>query len=351
MSSGETERILALVPNWLGDVAMCTPALRALRRQFPEARLTVAGRASACALLDGLPWIDRLLPIPNRPGLGAMLKLRGRLKPHARDLAVIFPHSFRNALLASIAGARRRVGYDRDGRALLLTDAVPPCREGGRIKPIYMAKEYLDLVSVLGCEDDGAGLELHADAGESKAVLECIQRARESGGGKGPLVGIAPGAAFGPSKRWPAERYAAVADRMAEAHGACCVLITGPEEEDTREAVRAAARTPLLECHGGHPTVARLKATVAQLDLLIGNDSGPRHVAIAFGKPVVCVMGSTSPRYTDSPWEQGRVLRVDVDCGPCQKPNCETDHRCMTGIAVEDVVEAALESFPGSYEQ
>jgi heptosyltransferase-2 len=160
------------------------------------------------------------------------------------------------------------------------------------------------------------------------------------------VVGIAPGAAFGPSKCWLPERYAAVADALAERAGARCVLLTGPGEEATREAVLSAARHPLIECHGGAPGIARLKATIARLDLHIGNDSGPRHLAIAFGKPVICIMGSTSPRYTDSPWERGEVLRVDVDCGPCQQPTCATDHRCMTRIDVPRVVDAALRHLP-----
>jgi heptosyltransferase-2 len=98
----------------------------------------------------------------------------------------------------------------------------------------------------------------------------------------------------------------------------------------------------LIEYHGGAPSIARLKAAIAGVDLLIGNDSGPRHIAIAFKKPVVCIMGSTSPAYTESPWEWGEVLRVDVDCGPCQKPHCVTDHRCMTGVTVERTVAAAV---------
>jgi len=332
--SRDAPQILALLPNWLGDVAMCTPALRALRTRFPEASLCVSGRPSACQLLEGLSWFDHEVRIPPRPGPMMMLRAAWRLRHHARDISVIFPHSTRAALLARLAGSRRRIGYDREGRSFLLTDRVASYRENGRITPIYMAREYLDLVAALGCADDGRGLELHAAEEELAAVRRYLP-------GEGCVVGIAPGAAFGPSKRWPAERYAAVADRLASEWGACCVLLTGPGEEDTRAAVLGAARSRLIECHEGHPTIARLKATIAALDLLICNDSGPRHIAIAFKKPVICIMGPTSPRYTESPWEIGRVLRVDVDCGPCQQPICATDHRCMTRITADDVVEAA----------
>lgn len=328
-------RALVLAPNWLGDAAMCTPALRALRRRYPDAEITVAARAGVCALLEGLPYFDRLVPLPARPGIITLFRLARSLRGAARDLAVIFPHSFRAALFAWLAGSRTCAGYARGGRSWLLTLRVPPHREDGRITPIYMAHEYLGLTAALGCEDDGAGLALAVAPADAEAVRQHVGEAR-------PLVGIAPGAAFGPSKRWLPERFAAVADALHERAGAGCVLLTGPGEEDVRDAVRAAARFPLPDAQGDAPGIGRLKAAVAHVDLLVCNDTGPRHLAVAFHKPVVCIMGSTSPRYTDSPWERGEVLRVEVDCGPCQKPVCATDHRCMTGVGVEPVVAAVL---------
>ncbi|GMW01277.1 MAG: hypothetical protein AMXMBFR84_24140 [Candidatus Hydrogenedentota bacterium] len=335
LSPSSTRAILAIIPNWLGDVAMCTPALRAVHRRFPNARIAVAGRASACALLKDLPYIAERIVIPSKPSLLAMWTLSGRLRPYARDLAIVFPHSFRAAMLARLTRARIRVGYRRNGRQWLLTHAVDPHRKDGRIEPVYMAREYLDLVMSVGADDDGAGLELRACESEVRAVRARMPAQR-------PRVGIAPGAAFGPSKRWLPDRYAAVADALADRAGASCFLITGPGEEETREAVFHAAKRPLYILDDNRPSIDSLKATISQLDLLIGNDSGPRHVAVAFGVPVICVMGSTAPAYSVGPYEKGEVLRIDVDCGPCQKPVCVTDHRCMTGVPVERVVEAAL---------
>ncbi|MBN2311614.1 MAG: lipopolysaccharide heptosyltransferase II [Candidatus Hydrogenedentes bacterium] len=334
------KHILAILPNWVGDVAMCTPALRALHRRFPEAELTVVGRGSGCALVNGLPYIAHRIAVPARPGLAELVRVGRSARPYARDAAVVFPHSFRAALLAWLTGAGRRIGYRRGGRSLLLTEAVEPHRENGRIEPIYMSEEYLGLVAALGAEDDGQGLELVADP-------EATGQVRARLPGAGPVVGFAPGAAFGPSKRWPAERFAAVADALSEQAGARCVLLVGPGEEDTRDAVLAAARTAFIRCDGGTPTIDMLKATIAQLDLLICNDSGARHVAVAFGVATVCILGSTSPRYSEGPYERGEVLRVEVDCGPCQKPVCETDHRCMTRVSSEWVTERALHWLKG----
>jgi heptosyltransferase II len=329
--SSSPRRILVFLPNWLGDVVMCTPALRALKRRYPDAVVTAAGKASCCAVLDGFPRVDALISLPERPGILQSMTLRKALRALAPDVAVVFPHSFRAAWLAWLSAAPRRIGVDRGGRRFLLTEAVPRHREGGRPAPRYTALEYLEVAEAAGAPADGAGLELAADPGEVDAVRAGLEPGR-------PVVCIAPGAAFGPSKRWLPERFAAVADALHRSHGAQCVLLTGPGEEDTRAAVLAAAETPLIASTGG---IGRLKASIAACDLLIGNDSGPRHIAIAFGKPVVCIMGSTAPAYTESPWERGEVVRIDVDCGPCQKPVCVTDHRCMTGIGVERVVMAA----------
>jgi heptosyltransferase-2 len=315
-------------------VAMCTPALRTIHQRFPEAEITIVGRGGACALVQGLPYIGDIVTIPARPGFFKMLKIGGALRKKRPDLAIVFPHSFRAAFLARISGAANVLGYDRGNRGWLLTDAVEPNRVDGKITPVYMTWEYLDLLLPLKCEYDGFGLQLHADERSVAEVREHIV-------GDGPLVGFAPGAAFGPSKQWPVERFAAVADALSKQAGARCVLMTGPGEELTRDAFLKAAKCDVILCDEGNPTINSLKATVSILDILICNDSGPRHIAIAFNIPTICIMGSTRPVYSEGPYEKGEVLRIDVDCGPCQKPTCSTDHRCMTGIAPERAVAAA----------
>jgi len=333
------QSLLVFAPNWIGDAVMATPALRALHRRFPEARITVAARSPVCAVLEGLPYVAAFLPLDGYRGRGGLFRFRRDARSESYDGAVVLPHSFRAALLAWLSGAPKRLGYRRNGRAWLLTDASEPYQEAGRIVPVYMAREYLDLVARWGCEDDGKGLELHADPEEVAAVHALRDTTRLA-------AALAPGAAFGPSKRWPPNRYAAVADALA-GQDIDTLLLWGPGEEDTRDAVRHACRVPLLSPYGDdRPTIARLKAAIAAADILIGNDSGPRHIAIAFGKPVICIMGPTSPRYTDSPWERGAVLRIEVDCGPCQQPVCRTDHRCMHGIHIEDVLRAVRAHLP-----
>ncbi len=331
------ENILVLAPNWLGDAAMATPVFRALKQRFITAHITVAGRSAVCDLLEGISSIDAFMETPARLSWSEM----GRFVPSQAkfDLAILLPHSFRAGLFAWRLGAKRRVGYARGGRALLLTDAVPPYRKEGRIAPVYMSFEYMALISKLGCTGDGLGLELKA----SQAALDEVRSMLPA---KNPVVGIAPGAAFGPSKQWMPERFAAVADALAEKADARWILITGPGEEKVRDSVLAAAQSKPLEISGSITGIARLKALIACVDLFVGNDSGPRHIAVAFDKPVICVMGSTKPDYSCGPWEKGEIVRISVDCGPCQKPACHTDHRCMTGISSEMVLKAALKWLP-----
>ncbi len=314
---------------------MCTPALRALHRRFPDKPLTVVGKGGSCALVKGLPYVGDVITLPERPELSVLRQKAREMRRDRAQVVAVFPHSFRAALLAWLARVPQRVGYNRNGRRLLLNHTIPPNRINGRIQPVYMAKEYLELVAAIGSEDDGRGLELAAEPTTVQQVRRVVPN------GDGPLVGLAPGAAFGPSKRWLPERFAAVADRLHETMDARCVLLTGPGEEDTRDALCAAVRHPLHICDNGNPTIDTLKATISVLDLLICNDSGPRHVAVAFKVPTVCIMGSTAPVYSEGPYERGEVIRIDVDCGPCQKPECTTDHRCMTGISSNWVYESA----------
>ncbi|MCF6287145.1 MAG: glycosyltransferase family 9 protein, partial [Candidatus Hydrogenedentes bacterium] len=260
--------ILVFIPNWLGDVVMATPALRALRKRYPDATITAAGKAACCAVLAGSPSVDRLHTLPERPAFMATFSLARTLAESRPDLAVIMPNSFRTAWLAWLTGAAWRIGYARGGRGILLSHAMKRHREEGKRIPRYTALEYLALVESLGATDDGAGLELAADPEERAAIRACLEPGR-------PVVGIAPGAAFGPSKQWLPERFAVVADQLHDECNAQVVLMTGPGEEATRDALVKAAITPLVICHGASPTIERLKATIAEIDILIGNDSGP----------------------------------------------------------------------------
>ncbi len=326
--------ILIFAPNWIGDAVMATPLFRVIKKRYPHIPLNVIAKKSICELLDGLEYIDELIPLSDSSIQQVLCALKLRNRHYSA--VIILPHSFRSAFLSFITGASLRIGYDCNSRSFLLTHPVPFPKDGaGNRKIQYMTYEYLKLCEELEVFPDSQSLELvvsEKDENEWKEELEEQKIKR-------PVVGIAPGASFGPSKRWDTERFAQLANELNEKYDAATILITGPNEGDIREQFLKYSSVKVIDPFTKSHSISRLKAVIKNLDLLICNDSGPRHIAVAFGVPVVCIMGPTKPEYTDSPWERGFIIRVPVDCGPCQLPECPTDHRCMNLITPQMVLE------------
>lgn len=341
MKSGR-EKIAVLLPNHLGDVVMATPALRALREAFPEAVLTGAIRSGLEGILAGSPRLDELrvhrVYESRAPGVRSARRLRLALSLDRPDRVVVLPNSFSSALVARASGARQRVGYARGGRGWLLTDPIPPPSENGRFVPLAMERYYLDLVTHMGSPDRGTGLELFL---ELEGERERERRLRACGLEAGqPLVCLAPGAGFGPSKLWPARNFARVA-RGLLGEGLQVALLHAPGEEKLAEQVALDAGSGLARLGGSGMTLTLLKSILAHAALLICNDAGARHVAAAFGVPCLVLMGPTSIRYTNLNLERTRLLREPVECSPCQRPVCPIDHRCMTRLSPERVLSEA----------
>ena len=332
----DPERVLVVMPTWLGDCVMATPTLATLRRMYPHAHLAALVREPVAPLLAGLPGLDAVLPLGSGRTTG-LLRDAHALRRHRFDLAVLLPNSFRTALLVRLAGVSRRVGYGRDGRSLLLTDALIPRREDSYI-PVPTRAYYLGLTRYLGARQIEAAMHLAVSDEEHRAATQLLADAGLGAGDGRPLVLLNPGASFGASKMWPVDRFAAVADRCASDLGAVVGLIGAPSERPVLDAVQAAADTPLLDLPRHGLALGTLKAVVARARVLVTNDTGPRHVAAALGTPVVSIFGPTDPAWTEIGFDRERIVRVDVPCGPCQLKVCPLDHRCMTRIHPERVV-------------
>lgn len=335
------EKIVVVLPNHLGDLVMATPALRALRVGRPRAEITGLVRAPLDGVLAGLHSLDRVVGhrIYARRGLLAQTRERWALGRAQRgaDCALVLPNSFAAALLAWSTGAPRRIGYARRARGWLLSDAIPAPRENGRFKPLAMERYYLDLVRKLGCPERGTELEL---ATEPAAERECDALfERHAIRGDAPLVCLAPGAGFGPSKVWPLEYVAEVAGKLM-AEGARVALVHGPGEEALADAI-AARSAGIASLGGADMTLSLLKSVLARARLLICNDAGARHIAAAFGVPTLVLMGPTSIAYTNLNLRKTRLLREPVECSPCQRKVCPIDHRCMTRLLPERVLAEA----------
>ncbi|HIA27212.1 MAG TPA: lipopolysaccharide heptosyltransferase II [Planctomycetes bacterium] len=331
------DRILVRLPTWVGDAVMATPALRALRRRFPETEMILMGRASLEPLLAGGNLFDRYLPVAS--GRGRVGENIARLRTCQADIAILLPHSFRSAWETWWGKIPRRLGYARELRGALLTDALIPHRSGGKIVPVPMHHQYLELVAILGAAGDGVGPLLAIDEGVEARGLERLAAIGVSGEGR--WIGIHPGASFGPSKVYPLPRLAEVARRLRAEEEVGIVITCGPGEEDLAAELENLIGGEVVSLSENLWPLDEFKVLVRHLDLLVTGDTGPRHIAAGLGVPQLVLMGPTDPRYSAAFLEKTVVVRKDVPCGPCQLKVCPLDHRCMTEISPEEVISAS----------
>lgn len=344
----DPHNILVVQPSWVGDAVMATPTLRALRGRFPRARITYLMRRNLKPVYAGMPWADRLITI--KPKM-SMVSLAARIRSAQFDLAVLLPNSFRSAMLVRLAGIPRIVGYDRDARRFLLTDRLRvPNRRNGRYIPSPIIHYYLGLAHYLGADDTEVKMELFITPDQAREAADVVRRAgldpalrRPGERGSSPLVVLNPGARYGASKLWLPEYFAQVSDRMIEQWNATVMVSAAPSERAIVDAIRTHAKRPFIDLLSQRPSLGAVKAIVDRCDLMITNDTGPRHIAAAFGVPVVTVFGPTHPDWTHIYFARERQLSIKVDCGPCQLKKCPVDHRCMTGLKPEVVFDAAGE--------
>lgn len=340
--------MLVVLPSWVGDVAMATPTLRALRGLYPAAHISLLVKSYVAPVIETAPWHDRIFHIrTTRRTAGSASNRRrttgalaARLRHGNFDLAVLLPNSFRSAVICKMAGIERRLGYDRDGRGLLLTDRLLPMKTRGQYTPVSAVDYYLGLARYLGAAGSDPRMELFTrpeDDARATAMLDAAGVDRTK-----PIVMINPGAAnHGDAKLWPAARFAAAADRIISAAGATVLVNGSPKERAILDEVHAAASHPLVDLPRLGSNLTLLKSLVRQCNLMITNDTGARHIAAAFDVPLISLFGPTDPRWTALEAHAENIIRFDVDCPACRAGG-RGEHICMTAIGVEAVVQAAL---------
>ena len=339
--SDRPDKILVRAPSWIGDLVMATPMLRALRGAWPQAKIVLEGRPLLRGLVAGLSSLDEFLPDPGGGARASLARAR-RLRAYSFDWAVLLPDSVRSALAPFLARIPLRAGYARDpARRALLTRPLAPPSEDGRRVPISMVERYLRISRALDCADPATGVELVVDA-DARERLE--RRLRGAGAANGhALLVVTPGASFGSSKLWPTEHFARACDGLAATHGLRTVLAPGPGEESIARDIAAHMKETALCLVDPTADLAELVALVERSALVLTNDTGPRHIAVAVDRPVVVLMGPTDERHTAYQLERQRVLREEVECSPCHLKVCPIDHRCMTRLPPELVIRAAAE--------
>jgi heptosyltransferase-2 len=322
---------LVIAPNWLGDCVMAIPFLRALRNDDPSGRLAVLARRSTSPVFR-MTGLAEILESTRGRGAGGMLG-EARLARRARfDEIWILPNSFRSALVAYLAGAPKRLGYATDRRGFLLTHSPRKPYE-----TLPQLRDYDRLLKEAGITPDSSPPRLDVSAEAARKAASYLDSYRIDQSSR-PIF-LSPGAAFGDTKRWPAERFALLADALMD-EGHKVALTVGPDDVELGRLIarRARHRVSVL---GADLDTGELAALFAAGRLLVGNDSGPAHLAAAVGIRTVVFFGPTDPGRTAPQGAPVQVLDRYVFCSPCFRKTCPYRHECMEEISVEMALSAA----------
>jgi heptosyltransferase II len=329
------ERIVIRMPNWLGDAVMAIPAAAAVRAAYPTAHLAIAAIPAIAPMFAEHTAVapQQLLVVDKQTELAA-------LRNQGFDTILLMPNSFRSAWVAKRSGIPNRWGYSAGVRGPLLTRSVtPPPKEA------HQSEYYSHLVR-------GLGIDVAALAPAIEPTPDTRARAAKRLEHLGrPLVGFAPGAAYGHAKRWPPERVAEVVTRLVRGRSAACLLVGAPSDREAGRAVESSLPPGVGVLNLiGRTDLRLLIGILAHCDAFVSNDSGGMHLAAAAGVPVTAIFGPTNERAT-APIGNHDVILNPVFCRPCMLRECPIDHRCMKRISSEEVVrsvERRLDAAAGS---
>jgi len=344
--------VAVILPHWIGDAVMATPMLRSLAAHVRgRGRILGVMRPVIAELLAGTPWVDEVVPYDRArtrqdPSVGYRGVIR-RLRQSGVDMAVIAPNSFSSAALTLAAGARRRVGHVGHWRRLLLTDVAVAPSDG----PLPPPASFMELAVAAGADRGSLDVELATTRDEERlagrVLGELFGPAPVGGDRDCPLVILNDNGAHGPARTWGIDKSAALARWLTDRIPECRVLMhCGPGDRDSAREVAARAALPTVRSLADVPDlpIGLSKALFQKAALAVSSDSGPRHIAAAFGVPTVALVGPVDPRFGRSDEVRCTELRIDLPCSPCNEPVCPLHHHdCMRLLTVEQVGRAALD--------
>jgi heptosyltransferase II len=339
------KRVVVRGVNWVGDAVMTIPALRELRRVLPHAHITLATRPWAEGLFADADFLDDLLIYDRRPrDIRAVARQTREWRSRRFDLALLFQNAFEAALIAVTARVPLRLGYATDGRSFLLTHALPlPDWRDERHEVFYYLNLVAGLERLLSGSSSVKDGEPQFDLNISEIRKEQARKFLLNAGVRtdAPLIALCPGSTNSRAKRWPAERYASLADRFAAQTGANILLIGSADElEVSREVEKRMQERPIVLT--GRTDLAEAVAILSLVDVLITNDTGPAHISAALKRPTLVIFGPTDPRTTRPFSPLAEIIRHPPECAPCMLRDCPIDHRCMTAITPDEVFTRAI---------
>lgn len=336
-------KVAVFLPNWIGDVVMATPTLRALRHHLGR-DTTIVGimKPYVRGVLDGTPWLDERWfhdPRTAEPALGSAALVR-RLVRLKIDVAILLPNGFQVAFLSWLARVKERVGYARYRRGPFLTVKVQPPTKNGKPTPHSTLDYYLELAYRLGCPPEPPTMELATTPDDEREADEIWSSHGLCSDSR--VIALNSSSAYGPSKLWPDSYFAELARRIVTELDHDVLVICGPREEERALQITRLSMNPrVVTLSGTKLSIGRSKACLRRSRLLVTTDSGPRHLAAALGTKVLTLFGATHMDWSDIHYDGERRLQVSLECGPCQQPTCPLGHhRCMTELDVEQVFRA-----------
>jgi len=336
-------KIIVRGTNWIGDAVMSIPALRELRRIFPDSHISLHTRSWAEGLFRDADFIDDLVTFEkNRWKIKDVYDNAQFLRDDGYELAVLFPNSFESAVTTFFSRIPRRIGYNKDVRGLLLTDPIAVPEWKNRKHEVFY---YLNLVEEV--ERRILGRDTVAQTIPNIALNISEERKEEARKKLSDLgvdltkktIALGVGSTNSRAKRWPAELYAKLNDKLQIELGVNVILVGSEDEKGVSESVIKLSNKKPKDVTG-KTDLAEAVAMLSVIDLLIANDMGLAHIAPAVGTQTIAIFGPTNAETTRPYSLNAEVIRKDVECSPCMLRDCPIDHRCMTRISVDEVFEA-----------
>ncbi|WP_448871966.1 lipopolysaccharide heptosyltransferase II [Desulfobulbus propionicus] len=339
----QPQKILVRSTNWIGDAVMTTPAVRTIRENFPESEITMLVHPWVSDVFRFSPRVDRLFIYDKKGrhrGIRGMVQLAAELRQENFDCAILLQNAFEAAFLAWMARIPVRAGYTTDGRGLLLTHGVHKTLEAVKKHEIHY---YQRIMLGLGLRPAPNELELFIPGDQIDAIKARVASMADFQVGSLHLIGFNPGAAFGPAKRWPAEKYAQLAQLICHDPRARIVLFGSEADRATCAEIigRSGVAAPQMVNLAGATSLIEAMALIGECDVFVTNDSGLMHVAAALHTPLVAIFGSTDHIATGPHSDNAVVIRKPLPCSPCKKSHCPEKHfRCMQLIDSDEVFAA-----------
>ncbi len=340
-------KIVVRGTNWIGDAVMTIPALRELRRIFPDAEIFLHTRFWAKAIFQDADFIDEILTFENLDSkFKTALAQSKNLKRFNFDLAVLFPNSFESALTAKLAKIPLRFGYAKEGRSFLLTDKseIPVWKNEKHEVYFYLnliaeiEKAFFQTKTVL---ETGSHINLKVSEERKVAARKILEENGVDLSKKTIALGV--GSTNSRAKRWQTKSYAELNDKLQNDLNANVILVGADDELNISDEVYEKSKSkPIILT--GKTSLSEAVAVLSEIDLLVANDMGLAHIAPAVGTKTLVIFGPTNP-LTTQPLGSEIIRREDVDCAPCMLRDCPIDHRCMTRISARDVFEKVEKIF------